>query len=72
VAWHAGEGKRPPALVSPDVVKKLHTPVIGTGVRENAPPGTPKTGAIPVGCAWRVVLQISSCRDYDANFLGCP
>jgi hypothetical protein len=25
-------------------VKKLHTPVIDTRVRENAPPGTPKTG----------------------------
>ena len=36
-AWHAGNGRRPPALVSPDTVKKLHTPVIDTGVRENAP-----------------------------------
>jgi hypothetical protein len=27
VAWHAGEGKRPPVLVSPDIVKKLHTRV---------------------------------------------
>ena len=49
VAWHAGEGKRPPALVSPDIVKKLHTPVISTGVRENAPPGTPKTGGYALG-----------------------
>ena len=26
VAWNAGEGKRPPALVSPGITKKLHTP----------------------------------------------
>jgi CubicO group peptidase (beta-lactamase class C family) len=49
VAWHAGEGKRPPALVSTQFVKKLHTPVIGTGVREDAPPGTPKTGKYALG-----------------------
>jgi CubicO group peptidase (beta-lactamase class C family) len=49
VAWHAGEGKRPPALVSPETVKKLHTPVIDTGIRENAPPGTPKTGKYALG-----------------------
>jgi CubicO group peptidase (beta-lactamase class C family) len=55
VAWHAGEGKRPPTLVSPDTVKKLHTPVIGTGVRENAPPGTPKTGGYALG--WGQVIE---------------
>lgn len=49
VAWHAGDGKRSPALVSPDIVKKLHTPVIGTGVREDAPAGTPKTGGNALG-----------------------
>jgi CubicO group peptidase (beta-lactamase class C family) len=49
VAWHAGEGKRPPTLVSPDIVKKLHTPVIDTGVRADAPPGTPKTGKYALG-----------------------
>jgi CubicO group peptidase (beta-lactamase class C family) len=49
VAWHAGEGKRPPALVSTETVKKLHTPVIGTGLREDAPPGTPQTGKYALG-----------------------
>jgi CubicO group peptidase (beta-lactamase class C family) len=49
VAWHAGEGRRPPILVSPDIVKKLHTPVIDTGVRADAPPGTPKTGKYALG-----------------------
>ena len=55
VAWHAGEGKRPPALVSTEIVKKLHTPVIGTGVREDAPPGTPKTGKYALG--WGEVTE---------------
>jgi CubicO group peptidase (beta-lactamase class C family) len=55
VAWHVGEGKRPPALVSPDIVKKLHTPVIETGNRENAPPGTPKTGGYALG--WGQVTE---------------
>jgi CubicO group peptidase (beta-lactamase class C family) len=27
VAWNAGKGKRPPALVSPAILKKIHTPV---------------------------------------------
>lgn len=51
VAWHAGEGKRPPALVSSDTIKRLHHPVIDTGLRENAPPGTPKTGGYSLGWA---------------------
>jgi CubicO group peptidase (beta-lactamase class C family) len=55
VAWQAGEGRRPPALVSPDTVKRLHTPVIDTGVRENAPPGTPKTGGYALG--WGQVTE---------------
>ena len=55
VAWQAGEGKRPPALVSPDILKKLHTPVIETGELENARPGTPKTGKYALG--WGQVVQ---------------
>ena len=55
VAWQAGEGKRPPALVSPEILKKIHTPVIDTGVREDAPPGTPKTGKYALG--WGQVLE---------------
>ena len=49
VGWNAGEGKRGPALVSAEVLKKIHTPVISTGVREGAPPGTPKTGGYALG-----------------------
>lgn len=55
VAWHAAEGKQPPALVSTDTLKKLHTPVISTGVRENAPAGTPKTGGYALG--WGQVTE---------------
>jgi CubicO group peptidase (beta-lactamase class C family) len=55
VAWQAAEGKRAPALVSPSIVKKLHTPVISTGVRENAAPGTPKTGSYALG--WGLVKE---------------
>jgi hypothetical protein len=41
---YAGVGKRPPALVSPDIVKNLHTAVISIGVLKVAAPGMPKTG----------------------------
>ena len=30
-------------------MKKLHTPLITTGVREDAPPGTPDTGKYALG-----------------------
>lgn len=49
VAWNAGEGKRGPDLVSAEVLKKIHTPFISTGVREGAAPGTPKTGGYALG-----------------------
>jgi CubicO group peptidase (beta-lactamase class C family) len=54
-SWQAGEGKRLPALVSQEIVKKLHTPVIETGVREGAAPGTPKTGKYALG--WGQVME---------------
>jgi CubicO group peptidase (beta-lactamase class C family) len=44
VAWHAGEGKHGPPLVSAEILKKLHTPVIDVGERKDAAPGTPKSG----------------------------
>ena len=55
VAWNAGEGKRPPALVSPTILKKLHTTVINTGERKDAPPGTPKSGGYALG--WGIFTQ---------------
>jgi CubicO group peptidase (beta-lactamase class C family) len=55
VEWNAGEGKRGPALVSAEILKKIHTPVISTGVREGVPPGTPKTGGY--GFGWGSVQE---------------
>jgi CubicO group peptidase (beta-lactamase class C family) len=55
VAWNAAEGKNPPALVSPATVRKLHTPVIKTGARDDASPGTPKTGGYALG--WGQVTE---------------
>jgi hypothetical protein len=49
VSWQAGEGKRGPELVSAEALKKMHTPVIETGSREGASPGTPKTGGYGLG-----------------------
>lgn len=51
--WNAGEGKRGPALVSAETLKFLHQPQVETPVLENAPPGTPTTGAYALG--WGVV-----------------
>ncbi len=38
--WNAGEGRRGPALVRPETLRKLHTQVIGISAA-NAAPGTP-------------------------------
>ncbi len=48
-AWNAGEGRRGPALVHPDTLHKLHTPVISMPPRPNAAPGTPSHGAYGLG-----------------------
>ena len=48
VGWNAGEGKRGPALVRPETLKKLHTPVIEARV-PHAPPGTPSQGKYALG-----------------------
>lgn len=39
--WNAGEGRRGPALVQPDTVRKLHTQVVTMPPRPDAKPGTP-------------------------------
>jgi CubicO group peptidase (beta-lactamase class C family) len=46
--WNAGEGKRGPALVSAETLKKLHRPVIEAKIA-NAPPGTPSRGRYALG-----------------------
>lgn len=48
VGWNAGEGKRGPALVRAETLKKLHTPVIEARIA-NAPPGKPSAGKYAMG-----------------------
>jgi CubicO group peptidase (beta-lactamase class C family) len=47
--WNAGEGKRGPALVKPETMRKLHTPVISMPVKKDAAPGTPPGGKYALG-----------------------
>ena len=47
--WNAGEGKRGPALVHPETLRKLHTPVISIPEKPGAKPGTPKHGKYALG-----------------------
>ena len=42
--WNAGEGRREPALVRPETLRKLHTPVIDMPPRPDAKPGAPSRG----------------------------
>jgi len=47
--WNAGEGKRNPALVKPQTMRKLHTPVISMKEKKHAAPGTPSGGKYALG-----------------------
>lgn len=47
--WNAGQGRRGPALVSADTMRKLHTPVIDIPPRPDAKPGTPPPGRYGLG-----------------------
>jgi CubicO group peptidase (beta-lactamase class C family) len=47
--WNAGPGKRGPALVRPETLRKLHTPVIAIPEKKGAKPGTPKHGQYALG-----------------------
>jgi CubicO group peptidase (beta-lactamase class C family) len=47
--WNAGEGKRGPAIVKPETMRKLHTPVIGMPPKKDAAPGTPPGGRYALG-----------------------
>lgn len=53
-AWNAGEGRRGPALVRPDTLRKLHTPVISIPASDAAP-GTPARGGYGLG--WGVLTM---------------
>ncbi|HTU52985.1 MAG TPA: serine hydrolase domain-containing protein [Acetobacteraceae bacterium] len=46
--WNAGEGRRPPSLVRPETLRKLHTPVIKIPM-PGAAPGTPAAGGYGLG-----------------------
>lgn len=47
--WNAGEGKRGPAVVRAETLRKLHTPVIDMAPRPDAAPGTPSQGRYGLG-----------------------
>jgi CubicO group peptidase (beta-lactamase class C family) len=51
-AWNAGEGKRGPALVKADTLKRLHRERV-TMTIDNPKPGTPKSGGYALG--WGIV-----------------
>ena len=51
--WNAGEGRRPPRIVKPETLRKLHTKVIDVPAGPDAPPGTPSRGGYALG--WGVV-----------------
>jgi CubicO group peptidase (beta-lactamase class C family) len=51
--WNAGEGRRGPALVRTETLRKLHTKVIAMPLNPNAPPGTPPQGGYALG--WGIV-----------------
>ncbi len=47
--WHAGAGKRGPALVQPTTFGKLHAMVIDMPAKPEAPVGTPSSGRYGLG-----------------------
>ena len=47
--WNAGQGRRGPALVSADTLKKMHTPVIHMPTSKEPVPGRPSGGGYGLG-----------------------
>jgi CubicO group peptidase (beta-lactamase class C family) len=47
--WNAAEGRRGPALVKPETLKKVHTPVVSMPEIKSAAPGTPNRGRYGLG-----------------------
>ena len=47
--WNAAEGRRGPALIQPETMRKLHTKVIEMPPKPDAPPGTPSVGGYGLG-----------------------
>jgi CubicO group peptidase (beta-lactamase class C family) len=52
-SWNSGQGRRGPAIVTPQTLKLIHTPHVKTPRIENPKPGTPQTGECAFG--WGVV-----------------
>ena len=50
--WNAGEGKRGPALVKPETLRRIHQQHVDLTI-ENPPPGTPNSGGYAMG--WGIV-----------------
>ncbi len=48
-SWNAGQGKRGPAIVRPETLKKLHTMVAEMPPAKDAPIGTPPSGRYAFG-----------------------
>jgi CubicO group peptidase (beta-lactamase class C family) len=40
-SWNAGQGRRPPALVRPETLRRLHTPLAAIAPAKDAKPGAP-------------------------------
>jgi len=57
-AWQAGEGRRGPALVRPETLRKLHAKVFEMPPRPDAAPGTPSHGGYGLG--WGVLSMAYS------------
>jgi len=64
--WNAGEGRRGPALVRPDTLRKLHTKVTDVAAPD-APPGTPAQGGYCLG--WGV-LKLPYAREPFVTHTG--
>ena len=47
--WNASSGTRAPALVKPETLRKLHTPIVEIPPKPDAPPGTPSAGSYGFG-----------------------
>jgi CubicO group peptidase (beta-lactamase class C family) len=48
-SWNSGQGRRGPALVSADTLRKLQTPVVDIPARPDTKPGTPPPGRYGLG-----------------------
>jgi CubicO group peptidase (beta-lactamase class C family) len=63
--WHASEGRRGPALVRPETLRRLHTQVIAMPPRPDAAPGTPSHGGYALG--WGILPVAYSSEPFLAH-----